>query len=129
MSVGEIVDFVMPFSQYSTEAIVLVKNNNKLIPILLDERQRGLIKDKYHIGKRVAIGYYNGKWHLGIPRPVQAVTEPIKNPPAYNDLPEEDTEVYLRTVEKEFSEDVDHILDNIGLLHLKVDKKQPGVVP
>lgn len=122
VSVGEIVDFVLPFSRYSMEAIVLVKNNDKLIPILLDDRQRGYVKDKCHVGKKVAIGYYNGQWHLGIPQQRQCMIEPVYEISA-NDAPFDDDAIYIRNVEKDFSEDVDEILNNIGLSHLKVAKK------
>ncbi|BAI61299.1 hypothetical protein MCP_1227 [Methanocella paludicola SANAE] len=122
VSVGEIVDFVLPFSRYSMEAIVLVRNNDQLIPILLDDRQRGYVKDKCHVGKKVAIGYYNGQWHLGIPQQGQCMIEPVYEISA-NDAPFDDDAIYIRNVEKDFSEDVDEILNNIGLSHLKVAKK------
>lgn len=122
VSVGEIVDFVLPFSRYSMEAIVLVRNNDQLIPILLDDRQRGYVKDKCHVGKKVAIGYYNGQWHLGIPQQGQCMIEPV-NEIFANDAPFDDDTIYIRNVEKDFSEDVDEILNNIGLSHLKVAKK------
>ncbi len=122
VSVGEIVDFVMPYSRYSTDAIVLVRNNDKLIPILLDDSQRGYINDRCHVGKKVAIGYYNGQWHLGIPQQTQCMIEPLNEISANDDLSENDA-IYIRKVEEDFSEDVDEILNNIGLSHLKVAKK------
>jgi hypothetical protein len=122
ISVGEIVDCVMPFSRYATEAILLVRNNDKLIHILLDDRQRGYIKDRCHVGKKVAIGYYNGQWHLGIPQQRQCRVEPVNETPVI-DTPYDDDTIYIRRVEKDFSEDVDEILNNIGLSHLKVAKK------
>lgn len=122
VSVGEIVDYVLPYSRYSTEAIVLVRNNDKIIPILLDDRQRGYIKDRCHVGKKVAIGYYNGQWHLGIPQQRQCTIEPAYEIPANDDLYDDDT-MYIRGVEKDFLEDVDEILNNIGLSHLKVAGK------
>ncbi len=122
ISVGEIVDFVLPFSRYATEAILLVRNNEELIPILLDDRQRGYIEDRCQVGKKVAIGYYNGQWHLGIPQLRQCGIETVDEAPLI-DTPNDDDTIYIRRVEKDFSEDVDEILNNIGLSHLKVAKK------
>ena len=120
VDVGRIVGIITPFLPYSQAEFVLVMNNYDIIPIRMDEAQHEYIHEKYHIGKKVAIGYFSGQWHLGVPGP-NTTMELQTAEGLEDDLWKEELR-YLRTVERNFMDNIDNLLAEFRMSHLKVTK-------
>lgn len=124
VDVGRIVGIITPFLPYSQAEFVLVMNNYDIIPIRMNEEQHEYIHEKYHIGKKVAIGYFSGQWHLGIPG--QNATQDLQTTEDLEDDLLKEELRYLRIVEQNFKDNIDNLLAEFRLTHLKVTKAASG---
>lgn len=67
VAVGEIIGYKKPLIPLGKNVKVLIRVNDDIITVLIDYRQLKFIYDKYTAGRKVAVGFYGGEWHIGSP--------------------------------------------------------------
>ena len=120
VDVGRIVGIITPFIPYSHAEFVLVMNNYDIIPIRMNGEQQEYVHESYQIGKKVAIAFFNGQWHIGIPGQHKVNCQQTSDE-MFDELWEEQVR-YLKIVEQNFRNDVDRLLAEFKLDHLKVTR-------
>jgi len=109
VDVGDIVGFITPFLPYSTEEFALVLNGHKIIPVRIYKGQLDYVKENYCLGKKVALGFYGGQWHIGMPEWYSTNNKQVDKPISY-ELRDEDIS-HLLAVKHDFSMSVDSLLE------------------
>lgn len=117
---GNIVGFIKPFLPHSAAEFALVLIDHKVIPVPIEDDQLEYVKELNRLGKRVAIGFYYGRWHIGMPAWYSTNGGQTDKEVAY-ELSDNDIR-YLEAVRQDFSMSVDGLLDRFGLSHMKVVK-------
>lgn len=67
VAVGEIVGFGKVWNPFRKKAKVLVRVDDTVVAVFIDHRHLDFVRRKYRAGSPVAIGFYGGEWHIGIP--------------------------------------------------------------
>jgi hypothetical protein len=67
VAVGEIVGYKRPLIPLGKNIKVLIRVDSDIVTVLVDYRQLRFIQDKYKAGRKVAVGFYGGEWHIGSP--------------------------------------------------------------
>ena len=70
MAVGRVVGYNKALNPFKRQYKVRISVNNRTVTALVDDSQFKFIRKKYWTGGRLAVGYYGGKWHIGIPQEV-----------------------------------------------------------
>lgn len=143
LAVGEIVGYSSRLNFLSAQTNVLVKVDGKVIKVPIDYRQKKFIQNESPEGSQVAMGFFDGKWHIGskpatqeeylheMDVPVMELLETINRPVSVKEnmtdsMASEAEEVsaidpvYIKSVELEFKGEASVILRRIGLAHLMV---------
>lgn len=144
LAVGEIVGYSSRLNFFSATINVLVKVDGEVIKVPIDYRQKKFIQSESPEGSKVAIGFFDGQWHIGS-RPAAKeqylrdmdvkVMELLDkaNRPFYagesataSTAASEAEEVfqfdpiYIKNVEMEFKGEASVLLRRMGLAHLMV---------
>jgi hypothetical protein len=77
-AIGKISGYNRVLNPFKKQIKVRVKTDNKTVGVLIEDKELKFIQKKYWTGGRVAVGYYSGKWHIGIPHDPLTLTEPVK---------------------------------------------------
>jgi len=67
VAVGEIVGYKRPLIPIGKNVKVLIRVDGDIVTVPVDYRQLRFIQDKYTAGRKVAVGFYGGEWHIGSP--------------------------------------------------------------
>jgi hypothetical protein len=67
VAVGEIVGFGKVWNPFRKKAKVLVRVDGTVVAVFIDRRHLDFVRKKYRAGSPVAVGFYGGEWHIGIP--------------------------------------------------------------
>lgn len=67
VAVGEIVGILKPWNPLSKRAKVLIKAEGEVITTFIDLRHLDYVRKKFSNKSHVAVGYYGGEWHMGVP--------------------------------------------------------------
>jgi len=87
MAVGRVVGYNKALNPFKRQYKVRISVNNRTVTALVDDSQFKFIRKKYWTGGRLAVGYYGGKWHIGIPQEVSGEKHMI--PEEKHMIPEE----------------------------------------
>ncbi len=66
-AIGKISGYNRVLNPFRKQIKVRVKTDNKTVAVLIEDKELKFIQKKYWTGGRVAVGFYSGKWHIGIP--------------------------------------------------------------
>ncbi len=155
VAVGEIVGILKPWNPLSKRAKVLIKADGEVITTFVDMRHLDYVRKKYSNKSRVAVGYYGGEWHLGVPedhpqrvddiddtaidaempgRP-ELIGEPVEESDGLPTAVDEGQEAviddiiehrdYILQVEEDTKKHGDDLLAQLGLSHLR---SKPGPI-
>lgn len=144
LAVGEVIGYSSRLNFFSARVNVLVKVDGKVLKVPIDYRQKKFIQSESPEGSKVAIGFYDGEWHIGS-KPVDqdlylremdvqvmellenanGIGSARENKPSVTAVSEaeevaEIDPVYIKSVELEFKDEASAILRRIGLAHLMV---------
>ncbi len=67
VAVGELIGYGRVLNPFSKRSKVIVKANGGTIPVLVDDRQKKYLQRARRVGDKVAVGFYGGEWHIGMP--------------------------------------------------------------
>ncbi len=67
-AIGKISGYNRALNPFKRQIKVRVKTDNKTVAVLIEDKELKFIQKKYWTGGRVAVGFYSGKWHIGIPQ-------------------------------------------------------------
>jgi hypothetical protein len=154
VAVGEIVGILKPWNPLSKRAKVLIQADGEVITTFVDLRHIDYVRKKYSNKSRVAVGYYGGEWHLGVPDTPpgrvdeieviasdmesiglsEILGEPIIESDGLPTVVDDGHEAviddiiehreYIRQVESDTKEHGDELLAQLGLSHLR-SKPEP----
>ncbi|HTX44337.1 MAG TPA: hypothetical protein VMC61_06365 [Methanocella sp.] len=79
VAVGEIVGYRKPWIPFGKKVKVLVRVDGETVTVRVDHRQLRFIEEKYAAGRRVAVGFYGGEWHIGSPPAIVFEFSPRQN--------------------------------------------------
>ncbi len=158
VAIGEIVGILKPWNPLSKKAKVLIKADGEIITTFVDLKHIDYVRKKFSNKSRVAVGYYGGEWHLGVPDAIpqrvdeiavvvsdaerlglpelagEQVIESDGLPTVVDDGQEamiDDILVhrdYIQQVEQDIKEHGDDLLAGLGLSHLR-SKPEPRAPP
>jgi hypothetical protein len=144
LGVGEIVGYSSRLNFFSARINVLVKVDGEVIKVPIDYRQKKFIQCESPEGSKVAIGFFDGEWHIGskpatneqflraMDVQVMDLLEKANKPVSAGESrasamaaaeAEEVSEidpVYIKSVELEFKGEASVLLRRMGLSHLMV---------
>jgi hypothetical protein len=136
LAVGEVIGYSSRPNFLSARINVLVKVDGEIVKIPIDYRQKKFIQSESPEGSKVAIGFFDGEWHIGS-KPVSneqylremdvQVMELLEKAREGAHMESVDAEyagdldpVYIKSVELEFKGEASVLLRRMGLAHLMV---------
>ncbi len=136
LAVGEIIGYSSRLNFFSARINVLVKVDGEVKKIPIDYRQKKFIQSESPEGSKVAIGFFDGEWHIGS-RPAAheqylremdvQVMELLEKANGHEvETSGEAEEVaqldpaFIKSVEQEFKGEASVMLRRMGLAHLMV---------
>ncbi|HEY3422192.1 MAG TPA: hypothetical protein VGK13_03460 [Methanocellaceae archaeon] len=144
LAVGEIVGYSSRLNFFSATINVLVKVDGEVIKVPIDYRQKKFIQCESPEGSKVAIGFFEGQWHIGskpaaserylrdMDVQVMELLEKANGPFYAGECATASTAaseaeevsqldpVFIKNVEMEFKGEASVILRRMGLAHLMV---------
>ncbi len=136
LSVGEVVGYSNRLNIFSARVNILVKVDNEVIKVPIDYRQKKFIQIESPEGSKVAIGFFDGEWHIGSKPSAHEqylremdvqVMDLLKKANAHVSSAESEAEegsdldpVYIKSLELEFKGEASVLLRRMGLSHLMV---------
>ena len=67
MAVGRVIGYNKVLNPFKRQYKVRITINDRKVTVLVDEHNLNFIRKKYWTGGRLAVGFYGGKWHIGVP--------------------------------------------------------------
>lgn len=134
LAVGEVVGYAGRLNFLSVRINVIVKVDGKVIKVPIDYRQKKFIQSESPEGSKVAIEFFDGKWHIES-KPasdeqylremdvhVMELLEKVNSPMAAGEAEEVAVldPVFIKNVELEFKGEAGVMLRRMGLAHLMV---------
>ncbi len=107
VAAGEIVGYKRPLIPLGKKVKVLVRVDDDVVTVLVDYRQLRFIQDKYTAGRKVAVGFYGGEWHIGSPPAPSNEFTPVRNIAEFDLLKHEMEGIDLMELVTRSSTDVD----------------------
>jgi hypothetical protein len=107
VAIGEIVGYKRPLIPLGKKVKVRVRVDDDVVTVLVDYRQLRFIQDKYTAGRKVAVGFYGGEWHIGSPPAPSNEFTPVRNIAEFDLLKHEMEGIDLMELVTRPSTDVD----------------------
>ena len=67
MAVGRVIGYNKVLNPFKRQYKVRISVNDRTVTVLVDESNLNFVRKKYWTGGRLAVGFYGGKWHIGVP--------------------------------------------------------------
>lgn len=81
MAVGRVIGYNKVLNPFKRQYKVRISVNDRTVTALVDDSHLTFIRKKYWTGGRLAVGYYGGKWHIGVPREMTEAKPADVKPP------------------------------------------------
>jgi hypothetical protein len=81
MAVGRIIGYNKVLNPFKRQYKVRISVNDRTVIAVVDDNHLAFIRKKYWTGGRLAVGYYGGKWHIGVPKDMTDEKPADINPP------------------------------------------------